>query len=179
MRKLVILDLNGLLIDKVRNFKCDITTDLDYLDHPNGKIRIFKRPEAEWFIETLLEKYDVAVWSSTTKPNAEFMLNAVFSKDQIKQLKFVWYRARTQLDPDYGKDETVKDFDTVKRLEQVWLDPYINTSRQYSVENTVIIDDEMHKIRHNPEQTRIIAEVFDYRSYDENYLHDLYDIISV
>lgn len=132
--KLVILDLNGVLI---RRYGRGTSTTYE------------KRPYLDSFLDVLFANYDVAVYTSTEERNASLILEEIFTEQQRRMLKFVWYRDRTQLDPDYGVVKGVKSFDTIKDLALVILSPTINSNRIYSENNILIIDDSKSKLRFN------------------------------
>jgi hypothetical protein len=68
--RLIVLDLNGLLIDRV-----------------NGKQRV-KRPHLHEFLCFLLENFHVGVWSSAQRHNVRKLVGCVFGEEQRKQLLF-------------------------------------------------------------------------------------------
>lgn len=165
---LLILDINGLLCRKVQK------------DHPEANLvrpgyGVILRPGYKEFLEQCYAQYDVAFFSSTTKRNAEVILKAFLSTEQFKQTKFIWYRDRTSLDPDWHADqiesdnswndttwqkEEIKTHSTIKLLQNVWNNPMINAQRKYNTSNTLICDDSAMKLRYNPQKNCLIVPAF-------------------
>lgn len=170
--KLLILDINGLLCHKV-NKPCDgeesDSEDINknYLDRKFYKV--YSRPGVDKFLIWCLENHDVAIWSSTTNYNAEPILKWLFPKhEMLSRLKFDWYRNNTNLDPDFGLDSRVENYDTVKNLKNVWSHPYINESRKYSKTNTIIIDDSVRKTRFNNSDNVLIVDKYSPLNWSES-----------
>jgi hypothetical protein len=88
-RKLIILDLNGVCVDR------------EYLDKASnvvpgvqlGKFMVYKRPHIDEFIDFLFEHFDVAVWSSANKNNVDNMVTHVFA-NRKSRLLFVWHQTQ-------------------------------------------------------------------------------------
>lgn len=157
-KKLLVLDLNGLLCYKVHP-PYEKNSDNDFLDRKF--YRVYRRPGVEEFLIWCMDNYDVAVWSSTTTFNAESILKWIFPKrGMLFKLRFSWYRNNTNLDPDFELDPRVENYDTVKNLANIWSHPNINESRQYSKTNTLIIDDSIRKTRFNNSDNVLIVEKF-------------------
>ena len=50
---------------------------------------------------------------------------------------------------NYGIDETITSFDTIKDVNQIIMSPYINYKRIYNQDNILIIDDDLKKVSMN------------------------------
>lgn len=153
--RLLITDLNGVLCRKHPKGEGPL---------PSGWVEsksywIEPRPGAKDFISYCLEKWNMAVWSSTTYPNSQPMVDALFTEEQKRRLVFVWYRDRTRLDPEFSDKPHIQSFDTVKNLEDVYSHPFFD--RKWTKRNTIIIDDSPTKTRFNPP-----ANVFLIRSFE-------------
>ena len=156
-KRLLILDINGIICFKSSNkdSKEYRKGDEESLKLPSYKI--FKFNGIEDFIQWCLDNYDVAIWSSTTHRNASEMLK--LCNIDISKFKFVWYRDRTELDPEYKINKDITRYNTVKNLERIWSNP-INVYRQYSSKNTLIIDDDHMKVRFNDKDNVFIVNNF-------------------
>ncbi|KAG7627069.1 FCP1 homology domain [Arabidopsis thaliana x Arabidopsis arenosa] len=84
-KKLLVLDLNGLLADIVTPLK-DVPADINI-----GRRAIFKRPFCDEFLRFCFDKFEVGIWSSRKQNNVvritEFLLGDLKSK-----LLFCWVR---------------------------------------------------------------------------------------
>jgi len=92
MKKLIILDLNGVLIHRV---------------YKDGLQNIYFRPGIKKFIRLLFKKYDVAVWSCCNKYNTEKLTTQIFGKLKSK-LVFIYNRNNCS-----GKSKKEKVLDKV------------------------------------------------------------------
>lgn len=171
-RQLLVLDINGLLCRKVKKYSEEhIQVDLQLQSYG-----VKLRPGYRKFLTRCYTKYDVAFFTSTTQRNAEIILKKLLTKKQFKQVKFVWYRDRTYLDPDWYafgesachqkhsyeisahpswefenfQEEQIQKHSTIKHLSAIWRNPIINAERKYSEKNTLICDDSYMKLRLNP-----------------------------
>jgi hypothetical protein len=160
--KLIVLDINGLFCEKLVRGSLPADEVLRTVD--TGKYTVVIRPGAKALLDFIYKFADVGFFSSTSVTNAKNIINSLLTKSQKKRAKFMWFRDRVQLDPDYGQ-EGVSKFDTVKNLTQIFLSPELNESRKYSPLNTLIIDDDFKKVRFNDE--RNILVVPSYRVSDE------------
>ena len=155
MRPLVVLDLNGVLIYRVYNRPNLGSLSLRKISLNNYSI--YLRPHLELFLDTLFEKYDVAVYTSTSRKNATDILSILFTPVQLANLKFTWFRDRTRLDPEYNTNPKIKDFDTVKMVDDILSCPEINSHRKYSKNNVIMIDDSAQKLRFNAKGNLIVS----------------------
>lgn len=83
-RKLLILDVNGLLADIVSNIFEDYSTSITI-----GKKLVFKRPFVDDFMQFCFEKFNVGIWTSRTRRNLDMFLDVLMG-DFKKQLLFIW-----------------------------------------------------------------------------------------
>lgn len=163
--KLVILDVNGISACKVK--KNTFTGTYQKVD-----LKVYNfvlNPAIRDFINELFDKkYEVAIWSSTTYRNASSVIEKVFTPEQKENLVFEWYRDKMkvrlewhevepELDPEYGLNENIKSYDTVKNLEKVFKSPLINSEGIYNKTNTILIDDSVFKTRFNNSENLIIV----------------------
>jgi len=140
-RKLIILDLNGLLCDRERNFtrKSPLAGGHSFI--------IYARPHAITFLDFLFERFDVAVWSSARLPNIYPILNELQPDESKRPFVFIW--GQDQCTEDAPLAETPKKPLFLKRLAKVW-----ETYPEY-VGRTLLVDDSVAKVRDNPPFTAI------------------------
>lgn len=165
--KLLVLDLNGILCHKA--YKEEDTLDRSiYKSISLDKHNIYLRPKAKRFLNKILnlKNLEVAIFSSTTYPNVNLILNELITTEQRKKLKFLWCREHCTLDPDYGTRDDVKEYTTIKKLETITDHPYINMKRLYNSTNVLFIDDEPSKMRYNPKSSYHILSGYDPREID-------------
>ncbi|KAK4402216.1 hypothetical protein Sango_0962300 [Sesamum angolense] len=94
-KKLLVLDVNGLLVD--------ISSYVPYDPDPDDiilKKAVFKRPYCDDFLKFCFERFNVGVWSSRTKRNMEPILEFLLGNDKCKLL-FCW-------DSDFVLDSLLK-----------------------------------------------------------------------
>ncbi|KAI9369488.1 NLI interacting factor-like phosphatase-domain-containing protein [Aspergillus egyptiacus] len=143
---LVILDLNGTLIYR-----------------KSGKFppSFVRRAGLEEFLKTLVEKYKVMIWSSSTPTTVAAVCEKIFSKAQRKQLVVEWGRDRLGL----TKAEYKSKIQVYKTLETVWSSKEVQASyprkpklprtiakkaRPWDQTNTILIDDSKLKALSEP-----------------------------
>lgn len=169
--KLIIFDINGILCIKTKEM-----FDETSIERPCYWVT--PRPGAKDLIETLMNTngMNVAVWSSTTYPNASVMLEAAIGKELIGRLKFFWTRSRTELHPNWGKDETITEYATVKNLERVWDHAFFN--RKFCWKNTIIVDDSWDKMSQNNSINCIVLDPYSLEKDDASWDTDAHFSIS-
>ena len=123
---LIVLDVNGLLCYKKNHDKTFEEMGLNSEISNFEKIKcdrydFYIRPDARKFIDELLKKNEVGIFSSTTHKNVKPVLDHLFTKDELENniLKFVWCRDRSKLDPDYNQDNKMisRDVNTMISVE--------------------------------------------------------------
>lgn len=136
MRYMVIFDINGVLAQR------------------SGKYWLI--PDAVHpFLDKLSRVSDIAIWTSTTRRNAEFVVDNL----NINPV-FTWYREDTPKDTQVCHG-TLKNLSLVKEL--------------YDYSSYLIVDDSYSKIRHNHDDEKII-HCTDFND-PENSYQELYDLI--
>lgn len=158
VKPLIILDLNGILIS--RKFVDEKISDTSSAKTDNseivGKFRIWKRPGCDSFLDFLFSKFEVAVFSSITRPNIEMTVKYIFG-EKVSQLKFIYNQnncVKISKLADNEK-ENKRDITFCKNLQIVW-----NAFPEYNENNTLIIDDSPEKMVYNPSQAYFIAETW-------------------
>jgi hypothetical protein len=118
MSKLIIFDLNGVLISK------------------HGKNSV-KLKNADIMLNYAFENYSVAIWSSAKLENVNKTLAKLLSKDQLFKLVFIFSQENCLALK--GTHKYHPNF--TKPLCKVW-----SVFSEYGPDNTLIIDDSIEKI---------------------------------
>lgn len=131
---LVILDLNGSLLCRM-----------------NKTTSFVGRPNVDAFLQYLLGKHTVMVWSSARPDNVNGMCDRLFTPAQREQLAGIWTRDMLRLGPHYHARVQV-----YKQLSWVWDTPAIQATAPaipappWGQSNTVLIDDTPEKAASEP-----------------------------
>ncbi len=161
-KKLLVLDLNGVLIDKKYSLMkehLDLSEGNDFFCF--GDFVIFLRNGCLSLIENLSKKYTLGLWSSTHRKNVIKILEKFFENYRL-YFNFVWCREKTLLDPHYDSLSTsIEKFDTIKPIEFILHDPIINENRVWNEKNVLIVDNSESKLRFNNEKNTLLIPVFD------------------
>jgi hypothetical protein len=115
-RKLLVLDLNGFLIDRVRagvpepdNVECDIR---------EGGCAVYYRPHMREFIEWCFTRFTVGVWTSAKARNVASVLDEVFGARRW-DLHFEWDQSACTVAGLYHPDSASKPI-FLKELSHLW-----------------------------------------------------------
>jgi len=175
-RKLVILDIDGLLVDREYNLNIK---QWDTEDYDKGKTNFFfiprykitPRPGLKEFWDILFnlsdDKYSFffGIWSSSNKSTFENMLKKIIPPEYYTKFLFIWDRNMCELDPDYGSDSKIKEHSTIKKLSTVLNSATVNKMRSWrwdeKVKNVLIIDNDEEKLRFNPKESSFIFSEFE------------------
>lgn len=171
MKPLIILDLNGVFYYKIPKDKDDTKNKTNVKMINIGYHNVYIRPNIEKFLSWLFKTYSVAIFSSTTYYNVNIMLEKILTLEQRKKLVFLWCRSHCTLDPDYGINEEIKFYDTVKLFTTVVNNPF-NENRIYTVDNVLFLDDSLKKMRYNPNKTYFILDSY----HPDNEVCDINDV---
>ena len=149
-RTLLILDLNGFLIDREYS---KLIKGVVPQSPPEGAVRsgsffVWMRPGIKEFLDIIFHNFDVAVWSSVSKLNIDTLSVLVFG-DRIKQLKFIWDQNMCVKEPH---PLTTRKPLFLKNLSKVW-----EVFPQYNESNTLIVDDTDLKMKNNPKECVVKA----------------------
>ncbi|KAL2935426.1 Zinc finger CCCH domain-containing protein 55 [Bienertia sinuspersici] len=113
-RKLLVLDVNGLLADIVayypRRFKPDTTVSAK---------AVFKRPFCDEFLQFCFARFNVGIWSSRTRKNVNTVVNFLM-KDTKKNLLFCWGQSRCTA-TGYQTIENKEKPLVLKELRHLWI----------------------------------------------------------
>lgn len=144
-KKLIILDLNSTLLFR------------------DSKKNVILRPGLYEFLDELIsKKYQIAIFTSCKEKNGKLLIDEFFKNYNFE---FTWYRDRCDLDPDFGIDTEVKDFDTIKDINSILLSPLLN--RKYQESDILFVDDSYRKMRFNPDESYYLIPSYSGEKSDE------------
>ena len=149
---LLILDVNGLLLDRHRSAPAPGGPQPDLVTTaPNGgglRSYVYDRPHARDFAAWALQRFRVAVWSSAQMHNLRPLVAHVFGA-AAAQLAFVWSQEQCTRDGSVAARGGATKPRFHKELRRVWEagfgDPF----------DTLLIDDDPYKAARNPPHTAI------------------------
>lgn len=159
-KKLLVLDLNGLLADIVPlqhvpyGFKMDAIV--------SGKA-VFKRPFHDDFLQFCFEKFNVGVWSSRIRKNVELVLDFLLGSAKDKLL-FCWDQSHCT-DTGFPVVGNRSKPIILKKLKKLWekFEPDLPWERgEYDESNTLLLDDSPHKALCNPPNTAVFPNTYFY-----------------
>jgi hypothetical protein len=140
-RGLIIVDLNGVLVD--RKYEPDMSVAAEGAARL-GKFLTWKRPGVEEALNRAFERSDVAVWSSAARSNTRLLAQFVFG--DLRRLRFVYDQSHCEAVPQPGENRPL----FLKNLARVWA-----AFPEYGPRNTLLIDDSDEKSRNNPPGTHL------------------------
>ncbi|KAF8661787.1 hypothetical protein HU200_056742 [Digitaria exilis] len=159
-KKLLILDLNGLL--------ADINQDFRNADKAHGKVRgklVFRRPYCEDFLRFCFQNFELGIWSSRKRENVTSVVDIV-----LKRLKhyllFCWDMSHCTVTGRNTIDNKHKPL-VLKELKKLWNkeEPTLPWEQgEFSPSNTLLVDDSPYKALCNPPNTSIFPQPYSYRN---------------
>ncbi|KAA8541049.1 hypothetical protein F0562_025012 [Nyssa sinensis] len=165
-RKLLILDVNGLLADIVQYVSYGYQADTIIAHKP-----VFKRPFCDDFLQFCFERFNVGVWSSRTKRNMQLVIEFLMGKTK-DNLLFCWDRSHCT-ETGYNTVENRDKPLILKELKKLWEkhDPNLPWERgEYNETNTLLLDDSPYKALCNPPNTAIFPYSYRYKDVKDNSL---------
>lgn len=159
-KKLLVLDMNGLLVE---TFHPADKRPKDPL--PDGKIGnhkfVYKRPFCDQFIEFCFQNFVVGIWSSAQKQNVDKLVNFIFG-DLKKKLLFCWYQTDCT-DTGLRLPENRRKPLFLKELSKLWnkVKRDLPWEGQYGPSNTLMIDDSPYKALCNPPHTAVFPDAYE------------------
>jgi hypothetical protein len=145
-RLLVVLDLNGTLLYRT-----------------NSKSTFRKRDRVESFLQYIMKRHDIMVWSSSTPHNANRMVGRLFSMEHQAMLLAIWARDTLRL----SAENYQLNVQVYKQLSWLW-ESEVATSGPgglvYDQTNTVLIDDSALKASSEPYN---LVEIPEFKGEDE------------
>lgn len=152
-KKLLVLDLNGLLVDRA------FANGQSYPDGAVqlGQLFVWKRPFADEFVDFVLSTFDVAVWSSALRRNVNKLVDFVFG---TRRSELIFEYDQTRCRPVPHPTATNKPL-WKKPLEVVW-----QQFPQYR-HRTLLVDDTPLKGADNPDGTMFCPPAWTHDCTDE------------
>jgi len=137
-RYLIVLDLNGTLLHTSKHALPDTCGRLMPPFARTSTKVVYLRPGACEFLRWLSARFDVGIWTSCIKKNAEDIVEKVVPHDVRSKLKFVLSRDHCEKIPGAG-------FKTIKDLNVVWGMGFGTPT------TTIAVDDTETKFSRQPE----------------------------
>ncbi|KAM7263950.1 hypothetical protein ACFE04_001633 [Oxalis oulophora] len=165
-KKLLILDINGILVDIVDGSTNSLTPDF----RVSGKAA-FRRPHCDDFLRFCFERFNVGVWSSRTKWNLQKAVDELMG-DFKHRLLFEWDRSHctiTKLGTIEKKDKPI----VLKELKKLWDKCYPDlpwNEGDFNETNTLLVDDSPYKALRNPAHTAIFPHAFEHGNKEDAFL---------
>lgn len=154
-RKIIVFDLDETLIHATKN-KLDIQEDFRYEDY-----YIYKRPFVHEFLSACAKLCPIAIWSSADDDYVNSIVKQLL-EDSI-ELDFIWGRSECWMKIIKVEDNETglkrKEYQNIKPLEKI-------RRKGYEMNNLLIIDDSLYKVKDNPDNYFII-EAFEGNQQDQ------------
>ncbi|KAL1809646.1 hypothetical protein ACET3Z_026636 [Daucus carota] len=158
-RKLLILDVNGVLADVVSPPPKDCRGDINIL-----RRAIFKRPFYQEFLRFCFDNFDVGIWSSRSKKVVDRVIDYLLG-DMKHNLVFSWDLSKCTKTGLYTLENKHKPL-VCKDLRKIWEgydDDLPWEKGVYNESNTLLLDDSPHKALLNPMHTAVFPYSFTYK----------------
>ncbi|KAL0431778.1 UNVERIFIED_CONTAM: hypothetical protein Sradi_0803800 [Sesamum radiatum] len=166
-RKLLVLDLNGILADVVRPPPRNCTSDIKISKHS----AVFRRPFSDDFLRFCFQNFDVGIWSSRYKIVIRRIVNFLLG-DLKRKLLFCWdmsHCTRTRFKTLENRHKPM----VFKELRKIWESDNPNLpwkKGDYNESNTLLLDDSPYKALLNPSHTGIFPDSYCYLNKNDNSL---------
>ncbi|KAJ8752352.1 hypothetical protein K2173_003988 [Erythroxylum novogranatense] len=158
-KKLLILDINGLLADIVAYapgcYKADMIV---------SRKSVFKRPFCDDFLQFCFDKFNVGVWSSRAKRNVNLLIDFLLG-DSKRNLLFCWDQSHCTKTGVTTVEDPSKPL-VLKELKKLWdrCDPCLPWNvGDYNESNTLLLDDSPYKALRNPMYTGVFPHSYRYQ----------------
>jgi len=165
-RKLLVLDVNGLLADIVP------TVTGRYKPHKVlAQKAVFKRPFCDDFLQFCFDRFHVGVWSSRTRKNVNSVLDFLMGSSK-SNLLFCWDQSHCTK-TGYNTVENREKPLLLKELKYLWEknEPDVPwASGVYNESNTLLLDDSPYKALRNPPNTAVFPHSYCYKDRRDNAL---------
>ncbi|CAI8605928.1 unnamed protein product [Vicia faba] len=165
-KKLIVLDINGLLADIVSSPLKHVKPDAII-----ARKKLFKRPFYLEFLNFCFERFEVAVWSSRLKKNVDMVIDYLMG-DMKQKLVFCWDLSHCT-ETSFKTLENKHKLLVFKDLRKIWdkSNPNLPWEKGYYNEsNTLLLDDSPYKALLNPRYNSIFPHTFNYRNHNDNSL---------
>ncbi|KAB2073337.1 hypothetical protein ES319_A07G075700v1 [Gossypium barbadense] len=164
-KKLLVLDLNGILVDVVQQPNRKPNTRVD------GK-GVFIRPFCVEFLEFCFKTFNVGIWSSRVNRNMTKMIGFLLRKQWKRKLFFCWDRKLCTITKFKTLENEEKPL-VLKELRKLWdrcLPELPWRKGDYDESNTLLLDDSPYKALRNPANTGIFPYPYQYTDADDHSL---------
>ena len=151
LRILLILDVGGLLLDRLRRGEpspVGVQESFAY-GSGNGRYRVFERPHARAFCAWALQTFRVAVWSSARLSNLQPLVDFMFTEEQRARLAFVWGQDKCGTAGTVNSRQGGTKPLFLKELSKVF------DAGLGDASTTLLVDDDAYKASRNPAHTAI------------------------
>lgn len=148
--KLLVLDINGLLLQRVRG-----PVPAGVTRRPDMSFRgqkVFQRQHMTPFLEWCLQHFHVAIWSTAKRENVQSLAELVLGANYAQRVAFVWTQTQCTNTGLFHPQERHKPV-FLKELRRVWEHPEL--APKFNSSNTLLIDDTPYKAALNPPNTAI------------------------
>lgn len=163
--KLIVLDLNGLLLyRRVAKDAASAPPPPRPFDKRAGAFHVWLRPHAASFLDFLLARFHVAIWSSAQLQNVLPLLKLLRPHDGDEKFAFVWSQEQCT-DTGESHPENVHRPLFLKETSKIFEDPA--HAGLFSAENTLLIDDDAYKAEHNLPGTCISPDPYEGETEEE------------
>ncbi|XP_023001699.1 uncharacterized protein LOC111495745 isoform X2 [Cucurbita maxima] len=165
-KKLLILDVNGLLVDFVPYFPDGYTPDIVI-----SSKAVFKRPFCDDFLQFCFERFEVGIWSSRTWKNLNTLVKFIM-RDSRHKLLFCWDQSHCTTTRFTTIENDRKPL-VLKELKKIWesLEPNLPWKKgEYNASNTLLLDDTPYKALRNPANTAVFPPTYRYKDSDDTSL---------
>ncbi|XP_047310913.1 uncharacterized protein LOC124914416 [Impatiens glandulifera] len=165
-RKLLILDINGLLADIISPPPKECKPDTCIL-----RRAIFKRPFCYDFLKFCFERFHVGIWSSRAKKIIDRVVDYLLGSLKSK-LVLCWdlsHCTSTKFRTLENRHKCV----VFKELKKIWEydDPSLPWKEgEYNASNTLLLDDSPYKALLNPMHSAIFPKSYSFKDIDDNSL---------
>ncbi|KAJ6766517.1 NUCLEAR LIM INTERACTOR-INTERACTING FACTOR-RELATED [Salix purpurea] len=165
-KKLLILDINGVLVDIVSSPPKGHIADIKI-----AKRAIFRRPFCFDFLNFCFERFEVGIWSSRTRKNVDSVIEFAMG-DMQKKLLFCWDLSKCTATQFRTLENRHKPL-VFKELRRIWEkdDSELPWEKgDYSQSNTMLLDDSPYKALLNPAHTAIFPYPYQFQNRNDNSL---------
>ncbi|KAK1643972.1 hypothetical protein QYE76_061777 [Lolium multiflorum] len=165
-KKLLILDLNGLL--------ADINEDTHNAHMADAKVRgklVFRRPYCDDFLNFCIRNFELGIWSSRKRKNVDSVVD-ILMRDLKPYLLFSWDRSKCTITGRKTLENMHKPI-VLKELRKLWNkeEPGLPWQEgEFSPSNTLLVDDSPYKALRNPPYSAIFPQPFSYLNQNDNSL---------
>ncbi|XP_047174658.1 uncharacterized protein LOC124842255 [Vigna umbellata] len=163
-KKLLILDVNGLLADFVSIY--DTRTRYRREREPDFILKgrkVYKRPFSENFLQFCFDRFHVGVWSSRAKCNVDEAIKFLMGKSASKLL-FCWNQSHCTTTEFTTVEDLHKPL-VLKELRKLWEKEEADLpweKGEFNESNTLLLDDSPYKALMNPMHSAIFPYSYRY-----------------